>query len=360
MRFVVAASLKASSCRIAGARTPPCPALTSGRQKAVPQPDDTAKVSPMVRSRIRWTLVAALAVHAGLYAWTRRIQPSTKLFSASETQATELEVAVETAIVAESLPTPASAIDDPIEPSPSPTRVERAPSHATPTSVSSQDRVGGREEVVVAAPDPAASSGSGWTFSPIRPGGPPAAPGGALDSDAFERATHAGVTAAVIQAAKEDEARARKRAIPLFTKHDLELGFAPGAYLAPLSSNHVRRSNAPESGHAVFEFRTDSAGIVASVRVVEASSGHSEWNEVASAIAADARSRPLHVPSGARGLVVTVHVTSSMKTVSGESLGGGTISKIGRALNNPLDTIVDSRTPAQRVVASRIIAVDVL
>lgn len=316
----------------------------------------------MDRARIRWTLVVALAAHAGVYAWMRRIPPSSSAVSVSTAPPVEIDVSVEpvkTTPLESSADAPAPsehAADHP--------RVAEAPSGprgqakgATATGATGAAEVG---EVVTSSDS--APDGQGWTFSPIQPGAPSAGAGGGRggSAEAFAQATRAGVDAVVARAAQEDEARARKRMVPLFSKHDIELGMAPGAHLAPLTSDRVRRSNTPDVGHAVLEFRTDSTGVVAAVRVLEASSGHTDWNDVATELVADAKSRPLRVPSEARGLVVTIDVTSTMKTVTGAATGGSTITKIGRAIENPLDTIVDSRTPPRRVVVARVVAVDLL
>ena len=93
------------------------------------------------------------------------------------------------------------------------------------------------------------------------------------------------------------------------------------------------------------------------MRVLDASSGRAEWNEVASQIAADARSSPMRVPSGARGVSVTLEVTSALKTVNGGTPTDSPIAKALGAINDPLGTAMDSRTPAQRVVAARIVDV---
>lgn len=277
--------------------------------------------------------------------------------------ATEIDVSIEPGKEKPIEPESSADAPAPAEPSPDRATAEHSPRPTNNAPPATRGPAGGSDVGEVITSPGSAPDGQGWTFSPIRPGvpGSPSAGGGpGTTADAFAQATRAGVDAVVARAAREDEARARRRAIPLFTQHDIELGFAPGAHLAPLTSDRVRRSNTPDVGHAVLEFRTDSAGVVAAVRVVEASSGHADWNDVATELVADAKSRPLRVPSNARGLVVTIDVTSTMKTVTGASTGGSTISKVARAVENPLDTIVDSRTPPRRVVVARVVAVDAL
>ncbi|AKU95320.1 hypothetical protein AKJ09_01984 [Labilithrix luteola] len=313
---------------------------------------------------MRWTLVLALAAHAGVYAWMLRIPPTSKASAVSAATTTEIDVSTEP----QTAPPIERSTDEPLPPEHARERVAaeqphgavRGPATAAPPSTTSKGGAPGEGGDVLTAPESKAPDGQGWTFSPIQPGAPAGGGGAGVSPDAFAQATRAGVDAVVARAEQEEAARARKRAIPLFTKHDIELGFAPGAHLATLTSDRVRRSNTPDVGHAVLEFRTDSSGIVTAVRVLEATAGHSDWSDVATELVADAKSRPLRVPSEARGLVVIVDVTSTMKTTSGASTGASTISKIARAVNNPLDSIVDSRTPPRRVVAARVVAVDLL
>ena len=43
--------------------------------------------------------------------------------------------------------------------------------------------------------------------------------------------------------------------------------------------------------------------------------------------------------------------------MSGVSTNAGALQKIVGAINDPLDTVIDSRTPPQRIVAARVVAV---
>ncbi len=144
--------------------------------------------------------------------------------------------------------------------------------------------------------------------------------------------------------------------MPAIDPRDIELGLAPGSAIASIARDLVRRSRAPDVSHAVLQFDSDGSGAIASFRVLDASSGHSEWEEVAAKIAAEARTRPpLHVPRGARGLSVTIDVTSEMRTASGARTDLGTLDKIVGAINDPIGTA--TKTPPQRIVVARLVDV---
>ncbi len=122
----------------------------------------------------------------------------------------------------------------------------------------------------------------------------------------------------------DERAQERKRGSPSkkllssVTAHDMELGLFPGSALVTLARDGVRRSQAPDVGRALLEFQLDGAGVVASVRVLDASSDRTEWDQVASDIAREARAAPpQRIPSGGKGVALTVEVTSAIKTVSG-------------------------------------------
>jgi hypothetical protein len=137
----------------------------------------------------------------------------------------------------------------------------------------------------------------------------------------------------------------------------MELGLVPGSALAPLARDLVSRSSTPTVSHALLEFDTDGAGLVASVHVLDASSGRAEWEEVAAQIAADARAKPLTVPSGAKGVAITVEVTSALKTVDGTTPTDNPLAKAWGAINDPVGAA--TKTPPVRVVGARIVDVKV-
>jgi TonB family protein len=205
------------------------------------------------------------------------------------------------------------------------------------------------------APSSEAAADGSWSFSPT-PGG--AATGeGSLSGDALGAAVRAGVRATVAEDTRRQEDFARKHPFPLFNARDIALGLVPGGELVTLARDIVRRSRAPMNGRALLQFDTDGAGLVASVRVLDVSSGRVEWDQVASEIAASARSRPLRVPTGARGLAVTLEVTSALKTVNGAAPGDKPLAKALGAIMDPVGSLVDATTSAQRVVATRIVDV---
>ena len=207
-------------------------------------------------------------------------------------------------------------------------------------------------EPLSTAPEP---SGDGtWTFSPTG-----AAPSGTgLSSAALDDALHAGVRATLAEDRKKTHAM--RDVLPTFSEHDIELGLFPGGELVTLTRDAVRTSLAPDVGHALLEFRIDGAGLVASVRVLDASSDRSEWDEVAADLAKAARAHPVRVPTGSQGLALTLDVTSAMKTLSGLAPTDSALTKAMRAINDPIDSVIDGTSPARRVVAARVVDVHVL
>jgi len=203
-----------------------------------------------------------------------------------------------------------------------------------------------RDRAPTVLSEPGASDGS-WSFSPTTVSSAPVA-GRALDE-----AMRAGIAVTVAEETRKDAAR--RKLLPTFNAHEIELGLVPGAVLASLSRELVRRSRVPTVSHAVLQFDTDGAGLVASVRVLVASGGRAEWDEVAGQIAADARARPLTVPAGARGLAVTLEVSSTLKTVNGTDPNDGALTKALGAINDPIGTATAG--PPVRVVASHIVDV---
>ena len=200
-------------------------------------------------------------------------------------------------------------------------------------------------EALASSAAPAAEGA--WSFS--------ATGVGAFDAGApverIAEATREGVRATIAA----DEARRDK--LPLYTPRDIELGLAPGGQFVQQTRDAVRSSRTPSFGHAMLEFQTNASGLVVSVRVLEASSDRSAWDEIAAELVSNRRVRPEKVPPGANGIAVTLDVTSAMKTVSGSKTNSGTLEKIVGAINDPIDTIIDAKNPPQRVVAARVVAV---
>ncbi len=141
----------------------------------------------------------------------------------------------------------------------------------------------------------------------------------------------------------------------------MEPGLAPGEQYVAVARDHAVRtaSLTPLNGHALLEFWTDRRGIVARVRVLSASSDPRAWSEVADTLAEDARaSFPLKIPSNADGLIVTLDVTSALKTLSGEAADRGALSKVIGTVMNPLDAVADSKASPQRIVTAKIVGVE--
>ncbi len=218
------------------------------------------------------------------------------------------------------------------------------------TSRSSSSNEAAKASVPSADP---ATSGS-WEFSPTG-----LAPSGTqLSSAALDDAIHEAVRLTVAEGKKKNDPL--KGVLGGFTEHDIELGFIPAGELVTLTRDTVRASRAPTIGYARLELHIDGAGILASVEVLDASSDRAEWDEVAADIMKAAHGHVARVPSGARGVVLTLEVTSALKTASGRKPTDGAFTKAWRAINDPLDAVIDGTVPAQRVVAARVVDVRAL
>jgi hypothetical protein len=203
--------------------------------------------------------------------------------------------------------------------------------------------------------DPAAPADGTWTFSPVAK---PTAEDSLQATDVrLGAATRAGVAQTVQQA--ENEASKRHQLLPKFGAKDVELGLVPGGELVALARDFVRTSIAPINSHATLEFTIDGAGAVISARVLDVSSGRSEWDEVAARIVPSVQGKTLK--TFPEGVIVTVEITSALKTVGGTSPGGSgfgaTVASVAGAITDPLGTIANASVPKQRVVAARIVDV---
>jgi hypothetical protein len=302
------------------------------------------------RPRFRWTLVVAVVAHAGGAAWASR---AAGVYARGEGAPSELAV-TETDVEIEAPPAePAAAPADLSAPALAPTLAPGL--EATRPAPGVRGGALPDNGLPLPAPSAEASADGSWSFSPT-PGGATTGEG-TLSGDALGAAVRAGVRATVAEDTSRREALARKHPFPLSDARDMALGLVPGGELVTLTGDIVRRSRTPMNGRALLQFDTDGAGMVASVRVLDVSSGRVEWDQVASEIAASARRRPLRVPTGARGLAVTLEVTSALKTVNGASAGDKPLAKALGAMMDPIGTLVDSTTSAQRVVATRIVDV---
>lgn len=294
--------------------------------------------------RLRWSLLAAVAAHAGVFAWTRAQVRGEQAHES--VGVTEMDIDVEAPP-----PSEPGAFVEPSAADGEPERVAHAQARRAPSARPDRSVTGGAGE----PPPPSVETGDGtWTFSAT--GEAPSDTG--LSSAALNDAMRAGVRATLA----EDKKRSRptRDVLPAYTAHDIELGLFPGGELVTLTRDAVRTSRAPDVGHALLEFQIDGAGMVASVRVLEASSDRSEWDEVAVDLARAARAHPVRVPSGSQGLALTLDVTSAMKTVSGATPTDSALTKAMRAINDPIDSVIDGTSPPRRVVAARVVDVQIL
>ena len=298
------------------------------------------------RTRDRVALVVAVAAHAVAFVWGNASSGGARPMAPGPF------VAIETAIDVDPLPP---------ELPPAPT----APSEPSPTIVPSHVRAGtasvaqGRSPTSDAAAGPAIESAdpgamTSWTFSPTRP---QTDPDPTRDARALATATKAVVAAVLAEADRKAADRVRRPRV--FAARDMDLGLAPGNQYVAMTRDRVRSSLVPMNGHALLEFWTDNKGIVARIRVVNPSSDSRAWNDVAKALEEDARSTPpLKIPSNADGFIVTLDVTSVLRTLSGETPSPGAIAGATRAITNPVDAVIDAKASPRRVVTAKVARVE--
>ncbi|HEY8091169.1 MAG TPA: hypothetical protein VIF09_25070 [Polyangiaceae bacterium] len=299
-----------------------------------------------IRSRAPASLAVAIAAHALAIAWMVLRTPPGPVGPGAVAPPMEIEIAVEA-------PAPAPAPLELPSPTPEPQAIAtRAAPRATqpgPASTAARDDA---PSAPVASADPGGSAT--WTFSPTTR--PTTTDTEAAADGALARATVTGIAAVLEEASKKAADRQRKPMV--FTPRDMELGLVPGSQYVPIARDRVRSSVTPANGHALLEFWTDSRGIVARVRVLDASSDRQAWDDVASALVEDARgSFPLKIPSNSDGLIVTIDVTSVLKRLSGAAASQGSLARAFGAITNPMDAVVDSKAAPQRVVIAKVVGV---
>jgi TonB family protein len=208
-------------------------------------------------------------------------------------------------------------------------------------------------------PAPADSSAAGWTLSPFASQGT-VHPGGATPAEsAFDEAVRAGVRATVAESAKKKR-DPLKHLLGGYSPRDIELGLVPGGEFIGFTQDGVRSSRAPNVGHATLEITIDGSGNLTAVRVLDASSDRFEWDDAAQEIMKAARGHRTRVPSGSQGFVLTLEVSSDIRTVSGLPPATTALGRITRAIGNPLDAVVDGTVPLQRKIAARVLDVTLL
>lgn len=311
-------------------------------------------------------LVVALVAHGILVMGLafHRAAPRT----ATRNEGAPLDLQIETAT--EVQPTPAIA----------PAVTAAPPAEGKPLLASS----GARREVVASLEAPAASAsptepmepgvvtggGAGdWTVaSTVR-----AAPDLGLTPGAGADAVRAGTRVSAREAARAAEAGGAMTSMKLaLDAHDQDVGLGSGGPLVNLTRSAVRDSPTPTIGHALFELTTNGAGLVLSVRVLDASSSRKSWEEVAAKLAETSRTHPLRVPPGAKGVAVTLRVDSVLKTKSAHDAGETALSFFGVPLKrsnaehpvrvdvavpitsmniDPTDALLDATSVPERVVS---------
>jgi hypothetical protein len=300
----------------------------------------------VARSRMPRFVAAALVAHAAAMGWVvlgnherarRAVSPDGTGISAQE-----IRIDVE----APSTAAPPEVVEPAVTPT-EPRTAARPSASAEPRGASSI----GPAEVLTA---PADSGGNTWTFAPAEP----ASSGTRLSSAAFDDAVRGSVRAEVVASSKRHNPL--KRALGGYSQHDIELGFIPGGEFVNLTRDAVRTSMAPTVGHAVFEFLIDANGTLTSVHILDASSDRSDWDQVAAEIAKAASGHVTRIPRGGQAVAMTLDVTSSLRTLSGQSPTDSALTKALRAIDDPIDTVIDGTSAPQRVVTAHVVDVEVL
>jgi TonB family protein len=258
---------------------------------------------------------------------------------------------------------------EPAEPAPTPSDAEERAAPNAPAEVHAAASLRHETRTTQVAPPeaepssmpltaPADSSPGGWTLSPFASQGPAPSGGAAPAGSAFDDAVRAGVRATIAQSAKKRDPL--KHLLGGYTPRDIELGLAPGGEFIGYTQDGVRSSRAPNIGRATLEITIDGDGNLTAVRVLDASSNRFEWDEAAQEIMKAAHGHRTRVPSGSQGLVLTLEVSSDIRTVSGLPPTTSALGRLTRLIGDPLDAVVDSTVPLQRVIAAHVLDVTVL
>jgi hypothetical protein len=100
-------------------------------------------------------------------------------------------------------------------------------------------------------------------------------------------------------------------------QHDRAAGIDAGGAIATTAAEITRASIAPVRGEASLDVEIDAQGHVVRVRVTRATSDARAWDDVAAAIEAALRARPLRVPPLSRGVAFAIDVASREALASG-------------------------------------------
>ena len=147
-------------------------------------------------------------------------------------------------------------------------------------------------------------------------------------------------------------------------EHERQNGTLSDGPIANELERSTRASNtSPFEGRAVFSVRIDELGLVVGAQVVEASSDMQGWQDVATRMFNALAEKRIHLPHGAKGMVMRVEVTSKVVYPSGAS------HPITAQLGGPVDPsspslplfsgsfdLSDIGTHPMRVVGSRVLS----
>ena len=272
-------------------------------------------------ARLERSFVVAVASHLAAAAALAAVPfvPTRPLMLLPARVEAMVEVSLEREEVGRGEPPPEVGLPERTEP-----RVAARPPEPGRATTSARERAAPEVAAAPTSPDPEASiaalegaSSPSWTFAPTV-----AAPvvgrtlagsregGGASAGEGGEASGSTAAGAGALASVRSGLAA-----------HDRRTGLSPGGALVDATGDVVRASRVPVKAHARIEVRADARGVVTSVRVLDVSSDMDAWEEAAKQLVASLRARPLRVPSGADGLVVTLRVESSLRLPSAHEAG---------------------------------------
>lgn len=223
----------------------------------------------------------------------------------------ELEVDFEAALPTEPQPQEAPPTTEPTNPADPGLAREPSAQHANAVVPTAERGPSGTE----AATAPVASTGT-WSVSAFQPNGIAILPAPNYGGTATPNARPAPQPEPVAPGQVSQTGGLREA----LAAKDTARGLGRGG--AAVSAAHQASYLAPNSGRLVLALTFDASGAAISVQIAERSDADPSWDNYAKAVLAQAKKKAsITLPSGARGLVVTLTIDSSVVLPSGASAG---------------------------------------
>jgi hypothetical protein len=105
------------------------------------------------------------------------------------------------------------------------------------------------------------------------------------------------------------------------TKRDQALGLGPEGPILKHLEREIRQSETPPNSKARFRARIDRTGKLVTFELLEASTDHRPWRELAERVLAELAATELRVPKTGRGLVLDMSIESRVALPSGADPG---------------------------------------